>query len=115
MTTIQIIVLAVVLLLQMAVVLTYGAACPVVKVGRLAGQFAKPRSEPTESRDGVVLPETGPVLTYVPTRTGMAYVCFIVDAFSRRIVGMPIQNSLAPFGVIASANALTRPTSRRRR
>jgi len=43
-------------LLQMAVVLTYGAACPVVKVGRLAGQFAKPRSEATETRDGKVLP-----------------------------------------------------------
>lgn len=43
-------------LLQMAAVLTYGAACPVVKVGRLAGQFAKPRSEPTESRDGLRLP-----------------------------------------------------------
>ena len=43
-------------LLQMAVVLTYGAACPVVKVGRMAGQFAKPRSEPTEKRDGVELP-----------------------------------------------------------
>ncbi len=35
-------------LLQMAVVLTFGAACPVVKVGRMAGQFAKPRSAPTE-------------------------------------------------------------------
>ena len=44
------------LLLQMAAVLTYGAACPVVKVGRMAGQFAKPRSEDTESRDGATLP-----------------------------------------------------------
>ena len=43
-------------LLQMAVVLTYGAACPVVKVGRLAGQFAKPRSSDTETVDGVTLP-----------------------------------------------------------
>jgi 3-deoxy-7-phosphoheptulonate synthase len=43
-------------LLQMAVVLTYGAACPVVKVGRMAGQFAKPRSTPTETLDGVELP-----------------------------------------------------------
>ncbi len=43
-------------LLQMAVVLTYGAALPVVKVGRLAGQFAKPRSAPTETIDGVTLP-----------------------------------------------------------
>jgi 3-deoxy-7-phosphoheptulonate synthase len=43
-------------LLQMAVALTFGASCPVVKVGRLAGQFAKPRSTPTEVQDGVELP-----------------------------------------------------------
>ena len=42
--------------LQMAVVLTYAAASPVVKVGRIAGQFAKPRSSPTEKRDGKELP-----------------------------------------------------------
>jgi len=42
--------------LQMAIVLTYAGALPVVKVGRVAGQFAKPRSSPTEKRDGVVLP-----------------------------------------------------------
>ena len=42
--------------LQMAMVLTYGASCPVVKVGRIAGQFAKPRSSDTETRDGVELP-----------------------------------------------------------
>lgn len=44
------------ILLQMAVVLTYGARCPVVKVGRIAGQFAKPRSNPTEVQNGVELP-----------------------------------------------------------
>ena len=43
-------------LLQMAVVLTFGASCPVVKLGRMAGQFAKPRSAPTEIQDGVELP-----------------------------------------------------------
>lgn len=43
-------------LLQMAVVLTFAASCPVVKVGRLAGQFAKPRSSDTETKDGVELP-----------------------------------------------------------
>jgi 3-deoxy-7-phosphoheptulonate synthase len=43
-------------LLQMAVVLTYGAQVPIVKVGRIAGQFAKPRSVDTETRDGVTLP-----------------------------------------------------------
>jgi 3-deoxy-7-phosphoheptulonate synthase len=42
--------------LQMAVVLTFAAASPVIKVGRLAGQFAKPRSSPTEERNGIVLP-----------------------------------------------------------
>ena len=44
------------LFLQMAVVLTYAAAAPVVKVGRIAGQFAKPRTSPTEKRGGVELP-----------------------------------------------------------
>jgi 3-deoxy-7-phosphoheptulonate synthase len=43
-------------LLQMAMVLTYGAKVPVVKVGRMAGQFAKPRSAATETVDGVELP-----------------------------------------------------------
>ena len=43
-------------ILQMAVVLTYGASMPVVKIGRMAGQYAKPRSSTTETRDGVTLP-----------------------------------------------------------
>jgi 3-deoxy-7-phosphoheptulonate synthase len=43
-------------LLQMAVVLTFGASLPVVKMGRMAGQFAKPRSSDTETVDGVTLP-----------------------------------------------------------
>jgi 3-deoxy-7-phosphoheptulonate synthase len=43
-------------MLQMAMVLTYGAKVPVIKVGRMAGQFAKPRSAPTETVDGVELP-----------------------------------------------------------
>ena len=43
-------------LLQMAVVLTYGASCPVVKMGRMAGQFAKPRTDDFETQDGVTLP-----------------------------------------------------------
>ena len=42
--------------LQMAAVLTFAGSCPVVKVGRIAGQFAKPRSAPTESIGGVELP-----------------------------------------------------------
>ena len=43
-------------LLQMAVVLTFGAGVPVIKVGRIAGQFAKPRSDDNETREGVTLP-----------------------------------------------------------
>lgn len=43
-------------ILQMAVVLTYGASVPVVKIGRMAGQFAKPRSNPMETINGVSLP-----------------------------------------------------------
>jgi len=44
------------LLLQMAIVLTFAGSCPVVKIGRMAGQFAKPRSAGTETLDGVELP-----------------------------------------------------------
>ena len=50
-------------ILQMAVVLTSGANMPIVKVGRMAGQFAKPRSSPTETIDGVELPSyTGDII-----------------------------------------------------
>jgi 3-deoxy-7-phosphoheptulonate synthase len=44
------------ILLQMSLVLIHGAKKPVIRVGRFAGQYAKPRSNPTESRDGVALP-----------------------------------------------------------
>ena len=43
-------------ILQMAVALTFGAGLPIIKVGRMAGQFAKPRSSPTEVIDGIELP-----------------------------------------------------------
>ena len=43
-------------ILQMAAVLTYGASVPVVKIGRMAGQYAKPRSSTVETREGVTLP-----------------------------------------------------------
>ncbi len=43
-------------ILQMSVVLTYSTGVPTVKVGRIAGQFAKPRSSPSEQRDGIELP-----------------------------------------------------------
>ncbi len=54
-------------LLQMAVVLTWGAKKPVIKVGRMAGQFAKPRSAPTETIDGVELPSyRGDIINDLP-------------------------------------------------
>ncbi len=43
-------------ILQMSLVLTYSTGVPTLKVGRIAGQFAKPRSAPTEERNGIVLP-----------------------------------------------------------
>ena len=43
-------------MMQMAVVLTFSGGCPVVKVGRVAGQFAKPRSSDFEDIDGLSLP-----------------------------------------------------------
>ena len=44
------------ILLQMSVVLTYGASCNIIKVGRIAGQFAKPRSSNIETRGDIQLP-----------------------------------------------------------
>lgn len=44
------------ILLQMAIVLTFAGGCPVVKIGRIAGQFAKPRSSDFEELDGISLP-----------------------------------------------------------
>jgi len=44
------------IILQMSVVLTYGTGVPTIKIGRIAGQFAKPRSSPVETRDGMELP-----------------------------------------------------------
>ena len=43
-------------MLQMSLVLTYSASLPVVKLGRIAGQFSKPRSSPIEKKDGIELP-----------------------------------------------------------
>jgi 3-deoxy-7-phosphoheptulonate synthase len=54
-------------MLQMAMVLTFGAKVPVVKVGRMAGQFAKPRSAPTETVDGLELPSyRGDIINDLP-------------------------------------------------
>jgi 3-deoxy-7-phosphoheptulonate synthase len=76
-------------LLQMAVVLTYAASVPIVKIGRMAGQFAKPRSSATEVRDGVTLPAyrgdainglefTAKARTPDPARLLRAYHCSAV-------------------------------------
>jgi 3-deoxy-7-phosphoheptulonate synthase len=76
-------------LLQMAVVLTYGASVPIVKIGRMAGQFAKPRSQPGETRGGVTLPAyrgdavngfdfTPAARTLDPGRLLRAYYCSAV-------------------------------------
>jgi len=76
-------------LLQMAVVLTYGASVPIIKIGRMAGQFAKPRSRSTETRDGVELPAyrgdaingiefTAQARTPDPARLLRAYHCSAV-------------------------------------
>ena len=43
-------------ILQMAIILTFGAGCPIIKVGRIAGQFAKPRSAPLEKQGDIELP-----------------------------------------------------------
>ena len=60
--------------LQMAIVLTYAGALPVVKVGRIAGQFAKPRSSPTEKRDGKELPSyRGDIINDIAFTDGSAY------------------------------------------
>ena len=61
-------------LLQMAVVLTYGSSMPVVKIGRIAGQYAKPRSSPVETRGPVTL----------PSYLGDAVNAFEFDPVSRR-------------------------------
>ena len=59
------------IILQMAVVLTYSSGVPTVKVGRIAGQFAKPRSSPTETVDGTELPSfLGHMVNDVPFSVG---------------------------------------------
>jgi 3-deoxy-7-phosphoheptulonate synthase len=57
-------------ILQMSVVLTYSTGVPTLKVGRIAGQFAKPRSAPTETRDGIELPSfLGDIVNDLPFET----------------------------------------------
>ena len=64
-------------ILQMAVVLTYSGSVPVVKLGRMAGQYAKPRSNPMELREGTELAlrllEDGTVQDWITTHEGTDY------------------------------------------
>ena len=76
-------------ILQMAVVLTYGSGVPTVKIGRIAGQFAKPRSAPTEKRDGVEL----------PSFRGDMVNDFAFEAAARRPDPAPARARLPPVGV----------------
>jgi 3-deoxy-7-phosphoheptulonate synthase len=57
------------ILLQMSMVLIYGSRRPVIRVGRFAGQYAKPRSQDTETRDGVTLPSFRGYLVNLPPFT----------------------------------------------
>ncbi|MGH8998275.1 MAG: class II 3-deoxy-7-phosphoheptulonate synthase [Acidimicrobiia bacterium] len=71
-------------ILQMAVVLTYGSGLPVVKVGRIAGQFAKPRSSDVEVRDGLELPSFRGHMVNAPDFTAAARAADpsrLVDAY----------------------------------
>ncbi|MDB4945958.1 MAG: 2-keto-3-deoxy-D-arabino-heptulosonate-7-phosphate synthase [Labilithrix sp.] len=60
------------ILLQMSLVLTQAARKPIVRIGRFAGQYAKPRSQPTETRDGVELPSYVGDLVNCPEFTAAA-------------------------------------------
>ena len=78
------------ILLQMSVILIYGLQMPVVRVGRFAGQYAKPRSDPNETRNGVSLPSyrgdninapafTSEARTPDPERLMNAYYCSAIQ------------------------------------
>src|SRR5438270_427760 len=83
-------------LLQMAVVLTFGATLPVVKMGRMAGQFAKPRSSDTETINGVTLPSyrgdiiNGPEFTAGDWYGCSAHFLWIGDR-TRRVEGAHVE------------------------
>ena len=85
--------------LQMAVVLTYAAAVPVVKVGRIAGQFAKPRSSPFEKKNGQELPSYRGDIINGPEFTAAAR-----DARSAAA-----DRGLPPFGLDAEPHSRAHP------
>lgn len=89
------------ILLQMSVVLVHAAKKPVVRVGRLAGQYAKPRSKPTEERDGVVLPSYFGDLVNRPGFTAEARRAdprAMLDAYSHSAMTLNFVRSLTAAG-----------------
>ncbi len=88
-------------LLQMAVVLSYAAAAPVVKVARMAGQFAKPRSAPTETRGDVILPSYRGDIINDPAFTAAARVpdpTRMVRAYNQAAVTLNLLRAFAQGG-----------------
>jgi 3-deoxy-7-phosphoheptulonate synthase len=89
------------ILLQMSMVLVHAGKKPVVRVGRLAGQYAKPRSKPTEERGGVVLPSYFGDLVNRPDFTADARRTdprALLDAYSHAAMTLNFVRSLTAAG-----------------
>jgi len=89
------------ILLQMSLVLTHGGGMPVIRVGRFAGQYAKPRSEDTETRDGVTLPTYRGDLVNKPDFTAAARAAQpwrMVQAHARSAITLNFIRSLVDGG-----------------
>ena len=89
------------ILLQMAMVLVHAGKKPVVRIGRLAGQYAKPRSKPTEERDGVTLPSYFGDLVNQPEFTAEARRAdprALLDAYSHSALTLNFVRSLTAAG-----------------
>ena len=83
-------------LLQMAVVLTFASKLPVIKVGRMAGQFAKPRSSPTETIGGVELPSyLGDNINGIPIFLPITVVDMSISCTPASTLGTRSQSSKA--------------------
>ena len=77
------------IMLQMSAVLTYGATLPVVKVGRIAGQFTKPRSDPFERVDDEEIPSFRGHMVNGDEPTAEARVRPTLDGWSRVTTSRP--------------------------
>lgn len=89
------------ILLQMSMVLVHAGQKPVIRVGRLAGQYAKPRSKPTEERDGVVLPSYFGDLVNRPEFSAKARRAdprSLLDAYSHSALTLNFVRSLTAAG-----------------